>query len=244
MNFITRDNIVLVYVHDFEALKDDYRNQFNGHLRPGRVYRSVVETLKGKDIYRIKLDDSDAELKGMVLNGLEGDFEDLKYRLDVINEHNTFDFRFEDEDIIRMAEWETTEHSDFISEVNGAREKAQRDDEFEPDKTYDIDDVAETILSKIYKKDGEFSIEILNLIDYLSSTYDDKYEDKDVPNFSKDVAMSGSMGKGANMFSASKYIKRYMTSGYEKSENPTDLYKAIHYLMFEHMRKGRNEETN
>ncbi len=48
-------------------------------------------------------------------------------------------------------------------------------------------------------------------------------------------------GKGFNIGNSIKYLSRYMTEGYEKSNKKEDLYKAIHYCLFEIARLERNK---
>lgn len=84
-------------------------------------------------------------------------------------------------------------------------------------------------------------VEVLNdLFQHLSATYTEKYEDQDVPNISKDIQYSNSLGKGANVYSAVKNIQAYSTSGYEGSDKPESLLAAIHYCLFELQRRKIN----
>lgn len=89
-------------------------------------------------------------------------------------------------------------------------------------------------LAILWEKDPVFAAVLEELIDYLASTYDDKYEDNHTLNYAREVYLRHPiLGKGANIFTASKYIQRYATEGYPKSNNPQDLKKAIHFLLFE-----------
>lgn len=88
-------------------------------------------------------------------------------------------------------------------------------------------------LEALYEKDGEIYNALAYLIDYVISTYSDKYESAEMPNLSKTILTSTELGKGANIFTAFKYIQRYATTGFEKSGNPIDLLKSIHYVLFE-----------
>lgn len=105
----------------------------------------------------------------------------------------------------------------------------------EPNKV--IDSSLHSALWNIKVRDIEFFNEIEKLIHYLSSTYSDKYENTD--NYSKRKLLSKE-GKAANIFTALKYIQRYDTVGYSKSENPQDLLKSCHYLLFENQRKTKH----
>ena len=98
-----------------------------------------------------------------------------------------------------------------------------------------------TSLEKIKEKDPQFHNTLESLIDYFASTYDDKYASDDKVMNTKDFLYHKSFGKGANMFTASKYIQRYCTTGFKKSENTIDLYKSVHYIIFELIRKANYE---
>ncbi len=57
------------------------------------------------------------------------------------------------------------------------------------------------------------------------------------------VMFSEEHSTGFNLGNALKYIDRFMTTGFEKSRNPKDLLKAIHYILFElvnHSKNGNN----
>jgi hypothetical protein len=97
-------------------------------------------------------------------------------------------------------------------------------------------------LWNIEQKDNEFYQELKKLILYLDSTYTDKYEGEDGKNYSKNKLLSKE-GKAANIFTALKYIQRYDTVGYSKSENPVDLLKSMHYLLFENLRKTKHGDN-
>ena len=90
----------------------------------------------------------------------------------------------------------------------------------------------------IMARDKLFAKELQILCNYLASTYDDKYNTPSIIN-TMEVIYSDEHGKGYNIGNACKYLQRYMTKGFEKSENPKDLQKAIHYILFELTRKAK-----
>ena len=91
-------------------------------------------------------------------------------------------------------------------------------------------------LQRIKEKDPKFHASICELVDYLATTYDDKYANSELPN--EGIIYSKLNGKGFNMGNAAKYISRYLTTGFQKSEMTADLRKAIHYCLFELTRKN------
>jgi len=51
-------------------------------------------------------------------------------------------------------------------------------------------------------------------------------------------------GLGFNVGNATKYLSRYINKEGEKSRNKKDLFKAIHYLLFEIKRLNLKEEKD
>lgn len=98
-----------------------------------------------------------------------------------------------------------------------------------------------TALDKIKEKDPEMYQALSEVIAYIQSTYEDKYADEEGVINTKDFLYHRKYGKGANMFTVAKYINRYCTEGYEKSEMIIDLKKSIHYIIFELIRKVHYE---
>ncbi len=96
----------------------------------------------------------------------------------------------------------------------------------------------------ISEKDPELFYALVDIISYVSTTYGDKYEASGMPNIGKTIAtQSPTLGKGANVFNIIKYVQRYGTTGFEKSENIKDIYKAVHYALFEIMRVRHNNKS-
>ena len=55
------------------------------------------------------------------------------------------------------------------------------------------------------------------------------------------IKHNSDLAKGYLVGNATKYISRYFTANFEKSGNRKDLFKAVHYLLFEIMRISKNE---
>lgn len=91
-------------------------------------------------------------------------------------------------------------------------------------------------LNSIKQKDPEFYNTIVDTVNYLASTYEDKYAAS--PIKTKGIILSQELGKGYNIGNCTKYLQRYLTTGFAKSENTEDLRKVIHYSMFEITRKN------
>jgi hypothetical protein len=95
-------------------------------------------------------------------------------------------------------------------------------------------------LQTIMQGDVAFANSLVETIEYLASTFSEKYADADLDT--KGVIYSRTNGKGFNAGNASKYLSRYMTTGFSKSEMPIDLKKAIHYCLFEITRKQKFQD--
>ena len=81
------------------------------------------------------------------------------------------------------------------------------------------------------------------LLKHIAGTYGDKYMDKNADWIQTKKLLLSKNGKFANLHSAGKYMQRYSTTGFAKSDNIADLLKAIHYLMFEYQRRTTSENT-
>jgi hypothetical protein len=79
------------------------------------------------------------------------------------------------------------------------------------------------------------------MMEYHQATCGDKYGEAIMDTMS--LIMNDEHGKSINIFNAFKYLSRYITSGYEKSDNRKDVIKAIHYLLFELARTEGQTET-
>lgn len=75
---------------------------------------------------------------------------------------------------------------------------------------------------------------------YLDSCKKDKYAVND--GLDSGIDLLGPDHKAINTFQILKYLKRYRTKGFKKSELRSDLLKIIHYTLFE-LEATRIEET-
>lgn len=88
------------------------------------------------------------------------------------------------------------------------------------------------MLAEIYYKEPEAYQILRDVIKHIHATYGDKYQSEVTDWLDTKALLLSKNGKYAAIHSASKYIQRYSTIGFEKSENIVDIYKAIHYLVF------------
>jgi hypothetical protein len=99
-------------------------------------------------------------------------------------------------------------------------------------------------LGMILALDGLMGQALEEVLSHVAKSYTDKYEDDgfplvDIVNLKYN---GGIVSSGFNVGNAIKYLKRYLTHGYDKSYNPQDLRKAIQFLLFELVNR-QDEET-
>lgn len=75
--------------------------------------------------------------------------------------------------------------------------------------------------------------------------FTDKYGADASPIQTKGLIYHNSpLAKGYNVGQATRYIQRYMSGGFNKSNNPTDLKKGTHFMLFELSRLIRYENLD
>lgn len=93
-------------------------------------------------------------------------------------------------------------------------------------------------LEAIKAQDNLMYDALASLLLHVASTYSEKYEapqpmiDNTWLKYGK-----GLVPAGHNVGQAVNYLKRYLTTGYDKSYNPEDLSKAAHFILFEIARR-------
>jgi hypothetical protein len=150
-----------------------------------------------------------------------------------ITEQNIADYQYNEADEVLIRSFMATEMG-IATAVKEVRED---------------DDKRAAILSQslgmIVALDPMMGDALASLLSHIAGTYGDKYEDDGCPLV--DIYGlkygGGLVSSGFNVGNAIKYLKRYLTYGYEKSYNPTDLKKAIQFLLFELVNRETDEES-
>lgn len=95
-------------------------------------------------------------------------------------------------------------------------------------------------LQKIVEADLYMTEALASLLKHIASTYSDKYEEE-MPMVDNTWLKYGKgyYPAGHNVGQAVNYLKRYLSSGYQKSYNVEDLKKSAHFILFE---IGRRED--
>ena len=113
-------------------------------------------------------------------------------------------------------------------------------------KNSDLDELV-TKIGKINEREPDVAQAISMVIDHIAGTYDDKYEkDENNPVITKRMLYNLERGGFLNIYQALRYLQRYISTGEKKSYLVTDIFKTIHYLVFEltrRIKKGDIEIT-
>jgi hypothetical protein len=200
-------------------------------------------------------------MEGILLGeSLVGDYDGKwAFNVSVVNQENFLDFHIHEEDTVKMGEWFETGNAELkerldkpvtlvasdhdgnfihadveaMAEMPGAAVGNFIHDDL---KFTEFSDNLNTIMAK----DKELFDTIVDLVAYLTTTYSDKYESTQRANIARDFLLGSTSGDTA-CFNSIKYLQRYCTVGFEKSNNKKDLMKAIHYVLFELQRRQRND---
>lgn len=260
-----KHEILVGYVTDFTFQDKVAEAEFSGHPQQGRIYQIIRDEIFG---YRLHIGSKFTKqglLEGILLGtSLVGDIEGKwTFNIDIINSDNFLSFDLIEEDAAKLAYWFDTNNADLqetlekpvakvatdengvLVELNDAGEILGDFIEFTPHEDGIL--LAEDIrmnefshnLNLIYKKDSGLMEVLTDLTAYLATTFGDKYEATKRPNFSK-AFLHNSNSPDVAIFNTMKYLQRYTTVGFDKSANIKDVYKAIHYLLFELERAKNN----
>ena len=101
-------------------------------------------------------------------------------------------------------------------------------------------------IKKIAQKDPAMLRAIQELVIHAyKADYTNKYGAEASPIQTKGLIYHNSpLAKGYNVGQATRYIQRYMSGGFDKSNNPTDLKKGTHFMLFELSRLIRHEDMD
>jgi hypothetical protein len=263
-------DVLIGFVKEFTYSNEQSIDQMNGHPFTGRVYR-IIKDSTGYRLH-IGRENNNVGLDGLFLGKtLKGDRPDFSFDVEIITPENFFDLTLTQEDLELITKWQDSKSQDLWAhlekEMNGSvpvirtiddiiklvkqrqeLEATKEEDYDESPVDYDPEHYATAhrismALTKIASKDHDFVKIIGDVLDYLASTYGDKYEGGEMPNIGKIiVTQTPDLGKGANVFNMIKYTQRYATKGFKKSENIEDIYKVIHYALFELQRRNHNSK--
>ena len=252
--------IFVGYVKSFNFNDKVAEEALGGHPKQGRLYQIIRDSNYGYRLH-VGADNTPTKTEGILLGSdLIGTHED-KWQFDValVTKDNFLDFDIIQEDAAKLDSWFKSENSELkkalekeVSLVVSSDDGLARVDESTLDeyarKAYaELEETEQKHqsfsdnLNLVMNKDPELFDTIIQLISYLSTTYGDKYEQGGRPNFGKEFLLS-SNSPDTSIFNSIKYLQRYCTVGFEKSNNPKDLMKAVHYILFELQRRARQND--
>lgn len=255
----TKDEVLILYVREFKAKTDGL--ELNGHLQEGGIYLCLKhEEAKApnRTMYRIFFDDGkESLLDGIFVQDLEENNDSWKCKLEELDMSKIDDYRLTDSeinyaiDIKNMSLDEVKEKMDKNTpdEMKSKSVFERIDEDMRPIEEDLEADAIERIYNealglvnseeegRIYSKNNLKDV-LDDVIEYVGTTFDDKYQSSMIDTM--EMLNSKEHGKVLNVFNAVKYLSRYSTTGFEKSENPQDLMKAIHYILIEMNRVKTN----
>ena len=116
----------------------------------------------------------------------------------------------------------------------------------EPKKVISFDQLSEkerdiiANIRVIEAKEVEMASAIGDVISHVAGTYEDKYaKGQEFGIDTKEMLYNPEKGDLLNIYQTSRYLQRYITEGCAKSHLLIDMKKAIHYLLFEIVRRKR-----
>lgn len=196
--------MTLVFVKSFTAKEGGLPK-----LESGAVYDAVVED----DNFIIKLEDGELIVDKNDQKGPRFDAEIVE-----ITKENYGEFAYTREDASKVMD-------KFIKPlmVNAAKAIEEQQAGLRSHLEQDLETLSH---------DLEIIEALAGLTSHIVATMGDKYE------LSSEADITGLMrysphSAGFNIGNTLKYCRRYLSTGFDKSRNTEDLYKAIHYLLFE-----------
>lgn len=251
-----KEDIVYLYVKQFSyKQKDDLKNM-GGHPMEGRVYRSIKSTSPKEYKIHVGEEKTLVSVDGIKVKGLKCNNKDFECELIEITDDNILNLPLIGEDLALLNTWEDEGNKSLLDLVNGEGEEIKTTkrkvniDESEPvdeismedlkeliNTSFNLDSVTDQKTNLISEHDEEMATVVDDIADYVLSTYEDKYANSPIPSGPFIVS---EYGKGFNCGNSLKYLSRYCTEGYAKSNDVKDLFKAVHYILFEIKRRYIN----
>jgi hypothetical protein len=237
-----RYEVTYLYVKSFTHKQLPVAEKFNHEPVAGQVYK-VIKDLKG-NTYRMVIDNTMGSSEGIIFDKLIDNNHIWEHEIVELTFENIATTDIPEDEAKKVLEWMSNSGDDekFIKWALEPQEEniPQKDASTQQIRTVDQNPEFADIMREVMNNfraiiDGQDGVAdvIVDVLNYLRTTYSDKYETDGSPISAKRFSYSREFGTGVNMFCATKYLQRYLTNGFSKSANPTDLLKAIHYILFE-----------
>lgn len=93
------------------------------------------------------------------------------------------------------------------------------------------------MMSEIQSKEPDVAKALEMCIKHIHGTYSDKYAKGQNVIDTKQMLYNKEHGMSINIYQVCRYLQRYVTTGSKKSALIKDIEKAVHYLVFELVRR-------
>lgn len=117
--------------------------------------------------------------------------------------------------------------------------KKLKNKKMENKNTINYTQIALDSLKLIAEKEPEFFVAVAETLQHLSKTYKDKYEGSKELLDTKKLLYDKEKGGVINIYQVLRYAQRFLSEGFSKSHNKNDLYKMIHYTLFNIVRMNK-----
>jgi hypothetical protein len=248
-----KEEAIVVFINEFKTKNKDI--DMNGHLREGSIYMCMKHEDRGRVLYRIFFNDKEYKaLDGIFVSGLEEDNSSWSIKMEELDFANIDKYKLHDDDLnyaIDIKNMTLKEAKEFMDV-----DKTQTDNDFALDIFQKLDDALmdaaggpdemdmkvpeeyeEFIFDEPEGVDSETHKAFDEILHHVEKTFKDKYQNSVIDTMP--FLMEKDHGHAINVFNSVKYLSRYMTTGFEKSRNKVDLYKAAHYIIFEIIRNNK-----
>ena len=245
-------DISVGFIKQFTFNDTEIGELMKSHPKEGRLYQIVHDPVYG---YRVHIgkENTNGRMEGILLGEhLTGDHNGRwMFDIAIVTKENFIDFDICEEDTLKLRDWFETDNAQLRASLEKPVAAVVRNEMTGALDEYHLQPNGQEVITTTAYEQFSDSIntiaekeplmfDILQAVtNYVASTYSDKYEATDKTNYGKNFLLE-SKSPDTAIFNTMKYIQRYATTGFEKSGNTKDIFKAIHYLLFELQRKAIN----
>lgn len=265
-------SIVLLYARNFnwKGNKDSVVSE-SVLPETGHVYRAIKDPVSGSYYIEIDQTTKTSEghaVEGIRINELT--YSNTEFDCDMVEltDDNIIDFDISPEDYKKINVWVDDDHKTFIDTLerkNGINVIVSKDDMPEQDpnleklekdmvkelgkkvmdaleqSTFAYENVAHDSIQYIAERDPWMLETVTGLLVYISRIIQKEDSGPTIP-FSREIAASEELGKGANMYTAIASIENYINTNKQIGGNKNSLNKAIFHLLLEIIRLKNNNQ--
>lgn len=216
-----------IYVKKFAWFHPIMREEFQGHLFEGRVYRDIFNPKTGN--HKIPINGT----SGLGFDSLVGLNEASEYEMVEITINNVLELSLVEEDIDQINKWSASDNADIKQMYAPLRSLTQALHNHNQDEAEALAIGSEALLNLWHVNSLKFEI-MVDIINYLADADLDSYSD--VANH---IRHHPTQGRGVNITQALRALDSY-NSDRRTGEDISDLYVAIEACITEYERKIEN----